>query len=96
MEAEARRLIVEGLAKPTPKHAAAGAVAAVAAKTPAKGVKRKVAGDLLTAKERGALKPDAQAALRRLREMFADRKGEEKGSRVKSFLAERRGIWGEE
>ena len=106
MEAEARRIILEGLAKP--KLAVEETVARVQAlmKAPrARAVSRLKAGtagkskpgrDLLTPKERRVLKPDAQAALQRLREMFGDRKGEARGSMVDSFLGERRSMWGEE
>ena len=97
MEAEARRLLLEGIVRSKqPVVRTVAALHAIPAKASAKGRKRKVVRDLLTAKERSALKPDAQAALQRLREMFADRKGEERGSLVQNFLAERRAMWGEE
>lgn len=102
MEAEARRIILESLAKRPTGETSARAQATLAKASPAArkskrtAKKPKAARDLLTAKERSALKPDAQAALQRLREMFADRKGEERGSMVDSFLGERRAMWGEE
>lgn len=91
MEAEARRLVLEGLGK-----ADAAKIADSDWLKRAQSVVRKSKGsqkDRLTPKERKALKPDAQAALQRLREMFADRKDE---SAVDTFLAERRSMWGEE
>lgn len=90
MEAEARRLVLEGLEK------------SGAARAGDRGWLKKVQGlaskekgpskDRLTPRERRALKPDAQAALQRLREMFAD----SKESAVDKFLSERREMWGEE
>ena len=90
MEAEARRLILEGLVKSKPRTITGKAPTAT------KVSKRKSTLDRLTARERSALKPDAQAALQRLREMFADRKHEGQGSLVQRFLAERKAMWDEE
>ncbi|MBP6010807.1 MAG: hypothetical protein KBA31_01160 [Alphaproteobacteria bacterium] len=91
MEAEARRLVLEGLNKvDTAKAADKDWLKR------ARSVVRQSKGsakDRLTPKERKALKPDAQAALQKLREMFADRKDE---SAVDTFLSERRAMWGEE
>jgi plasmid stability protein len=85
MEAELRALVASTFgesADPTPSKP--------------KSSNRKKSGSLLTAKERQALKPDAQAALQRLREMFADRKGEGKRSMVEDFRKGRREMWGDE
>lgn len=60
-----------------------------------KAKKGKTTRSLLTEKERKSLKPDARAALQRLREMFADAKGAS-GSAVDEFLRDRRKMWGEE
>jgi plasmid stability protein len=86
MEAELRALLA--------KHRVLSPKRAPAQKA-AKGRAKKGSLSLLTAKERKALKPDAQAALQRLREMFADRKGEARKSMVDEFLAGRREMWGE-
>jgi len=94
MEAEARRLVLEGLEESLPSSAPAQAKAPLK-KLPRETARKRKKGsakDLLTPKERRALKPDAQAALQRLREMFADNTS---GSAVDAFLSERREMWGE-
>lgn len=105
MEAEARRLILEGLAKPklsVDETVAKFQAMMARAPTPVSrakhgaGGKKPMPNNRLTVKERRALKPDAQAALQRLREMFADRKGQPRESMVEDFLAGRRQMWGEE
>ena len=87
MEAELRALVASAFG---------GAPARVEPSPPAKTAKKGKSRSLLTAKERRALKPDARAALQRLREMFADRKGKPKVSMVDDFLRSRRQMWGEE
>ena len=98
MEAEARRLVLEGLsgAEDTPGPSKPGTVDKDWLKKLQRVAAKSSKRDRLSTEERRALAPDAQVALQRLREMFADRKGEPKRSMVDEFLANRREMWGEE